>query len=65
MTRTKARPAPITRRPGRPVVHPAKAGSRCPYPLTNADCPRHNSPVYFDPATKGLFCPSCTRVTLA
>lgn len=48
-TRAKARPAPIARRP---VAAP-------PFQVENADCPIHNRPVWFAPATKSLYCPSC------
>jgi nitrite reductase/ring-hydroxylating ferredoxin subunit len=30
-----------------------------PFPIHNAACPLHETPIHFDPATGRVFCPAC------
>jgi hypothetical protein len=49
------KPPTLTRRPA----------GRKPYPVKNAAGPKHDTPVWHDPATNAVFCPCCSTAALA
>jgi len=46
-----------------PTRRPREKAPEC-FAVTNAECPKHDAPVWFDPATKALFCIACARVSV-